>query len=129
MGSRNPLKKIFQNPLRAVLENPEKLLLASAMSVVAPGSGLLYLGKEGQDQKRADAKRQRAIEGMAQDQANREAAAADLLVANQSVQAQKEKTRKQTVFGGSAEANLFNKSLIGASTTAAAGTSRSILGI
>ena len=122
------VRNTVRNTVRAVTENPEKLLLASAMSVVAPGSGLLYLGKEGRDQKKEDAKKQRALTGMAQDQADREAAAADLLVANESVLAQKEKARKQTVFGGSAQANLFNKSLIGASTTAAAGTSRSILG-
>ena len=52
----------------------------------------------------------------------------DVLTAQESVRAQKEKSRKQTVFGGAANSNLFNKSLIGASTTAAAGTQRSILG-
>jgi hypothetical protein len=55
-------------------------------------------------------------------------AAADVLNAEESVRAQKERARKQTVFGGSLDSNLFNKSLIGASTTAAAGTQRSILG-
>lgn len=55
-------------------------------------------------------------------------AAEDLLTANESVAAQKERARKKTVFGGSTDSNLFNKSLIGSSTTAAAGTQRSILG-
>ena len=53
---------------------------------------------------------------------------ADKLTAEESVRQQKEKARKQTIFGGATDANLFNKSLIGASTTAAGGGSRSILG-
>jgi len=119
MGKSNPLRPIsdvLEGTVRAVKENPEKLALTST-----------YIGYEGIKQLNKEAERS-AAKQMAGAQKDARAITENLLIANESVRAQKEKARKQTIFGGSTDANLFNKSLIGSSTTAAAGTQRSILG-
>ena len=119
MGKSNPLRPIsdvLEGTVRAVKENPEKAFLTSTYTGY---EGVKQLGKEAE---RSTAKQ---MAGAAKDAS---VITQNLLTANQSVRAQKEKARKQTVFGGSTDTNLFNKSLIGASTTAAAGTGRSILG-
>jgi hypothetical protein len=123
MGKMNPisgLTSIVRGGIRAIKGNPKKLLVGG---VAGPG----YLVNEGieEEQKRAAKKAAGAIEAA---NANTAQAITDKLTAEESVRAQKEKARKQTIFGGSTDANLFNKSLIGASTTAAGGGARSILG-
>lgn len=119
MGKSNPLSSAVSGATttvrgsgRALRDNPTNIV------------GLPFQGVA-EEAGRADTK---AAGAVAAEQANTAQATADRLNAEESVRAQKEKARKQTVFGGSAQSNLFNKSLIGASTTAAAGTGRSILG-
>jgi hypothetical protein len=123
MGKSNPLRPIsdvLEGTVRAVKDNPEKLFLTSTYTGY---EGVKQLGKEAQQ----SAARQ--VAGAQKDAAASVAQAnADKLIAEESVRAQKERARKKTVFGGSTDSNLFNKSLIGSSTTAAAGTQRSILG-
>lgn len=127
MGGSNPisgLTSLVRGTGRAIKENPEKALLAASVGPVAGG---LFLANEGieNEQKQARIRQGRAV-GSSNAAAAR--AAEDQLIAEESVRAQKEKARKQTVFGGATGANLFNKSLIGASTTAAGGNQKAMLG-
>lgn len=126
MGGSNPisgLTSVVRGTGRAIKENPEKALLLGA----GPIAGPLLIANEGieEEQKRQGKKIAGANAGA--DSARRRAAE-DQLIAEESVRAQKEKARKQTVFGGASGTNLFNRSLIGASTTAAGGNQRAMLG-
>jgi len=105
MGGRNPIQNVIRNSPAVYLTNE----LSGASSDARRSETQLNAAKA--DAARASAK-----------------AAEDQLTANNSVAMQKEKQRKQTVFAGAGSANLFNKSLLGTSTTAASGNSRSILG-
>lgn len=124
MGKNNPLSataNMLSMGTREVGRNPEKALIGGVFSPIVQGPGAV--------QKEAERKNKQAAAGAAlQINAANAQATADKLNAEESVRAQQEKSRKQTIFGGASGANLFNKSLIGSSTTAAAGTQRSILG-
>ena len=123
MGGNNPVSgvtTVVRNFGREVKDNPEKALFQSAVG------GPLGVVNVGTERAAKDAKKREA--GAANSATSRVNAANEAaLIANESVKNQKEKQRKQTIFGG-ASGNLFNKSLIGTSTTAAGTNQQSILG-
>jgi len=123
MGGSNPVSgvtSIVRGFGRELKDNPEK---AFGQTILGGGIGAVNVGAE---RNMKDAKKKEA--GAANSAtASVNAANEAMLVANESVKNQKEKQRKQTIFGG-ASGNLFNKSLIGTSTTAAGTNQQSILG-
>lgn len=118
------------NPFSGAISGVTTLVRGSGRALRDNPTNLIGLPFNGINTETERLQRQTAGANAAADSARAKAAKAaeDRLIAEESVRAQKERARKQTVFGGGNNSNLFNRSLIGASTTAAAGTSRSILG-
>lgn len=123
MGGSNPasgVTSIVRGFGREIKDNPEKALFQTAVF------GPVGAANVGVERTMKDAKKKEA--GAANSATTKVNAANEaVLIANESVKNQKEKQRKQTIFGG-ASGNLFNKSLIGTSTTAAGTNQQSILG-
>ncbi|CAB4213421.1 hypothetical protein UFOVP1451_37 [uncultured Caudovirales phage] len=119
MGKGNPLSGAISGAT-SVVRGSGRTVRDNPLNVVGLPFNAVNTETQREEQKTKGA--------VAAGQASTAQATADRLNAEESVRAQKEKARKQTIFGGSAQTNLFNKSLIGASTTAAAGTGKSILG-